>query len=169
LQAALATSAATTFFDSIQIGNRTFADSALGANNPVEMMEIEASNIWCPETRNLQPLVKCFISIGTGHPGNTAFDNNFSGFVRKTLVEISTETEKTERNFMARWTGPYSENRYFRFNVEQGLQQIGLAEFQKMGDIEAATHAHLTHIVRKKHLGDCVQNLKLKQSMWART
>ncbi|KAJ5471427.1 FabD/lysophospholipase-like protein, partial [Penicillium desertorum] len=35
-QAALATSAATTFFDPVKIGDRTFADGGLGANNPVD-------------------------------------------------------------------------------------------------------------------------------------
>lgn len=57
-QAALATSAATTFFDSVSIGDRTFTDGGLGANNPVDEVEGEASNIWCPETGDLKPLVK---------------------------------------------------------------------------------------------------------------
>lgn len=33
-QAALATSAATTFFDPVRIGDRTIANGGLGANNP---------------------------------------------------------------------------------------------------------------------------------------
>ena len=41
-QAALATSAATTFFDPVSIGARTFADGVLGANNPVDEVEGEA-------------------------------------------------------------------------------------------------------------------------------
>lgn len=52
-QAALATSATTTFFKPISIGDRTFADGGLGANNPVDEVEGEASNIWCSETGNL--------------------------------------------------------------------------------------------------------------------
>jgi predicted acylesterase/phospholipase RssA len=40
-QAALATSAATTFFEPAIIGNRTFADGGLGANNPVNEVEGE--------------------------------------------------------------------------------------------------------------------------------
>jgi predicted acylesterase/phospholipase RssA len=60
-QAALATSAATTFFDPVSVGERSFADGGLGANNPVDEVEGEASNIWCVETGDLKPLVKCFI------------------------------------------------------------------------------------------------------------
>ena len=47
-EAALATSAATTFFDPVKIGARKYVDGALGANNPVDEVEGEASNIWCP-------------------------------------------------------------------------------------------------------------------------
>jgi predicted acylesterase/phospholipase RssA len=65
-EAALATSAATGFFAPVSIGARKFVDGVLGANNPVDKVEGEASNIWCSETADLKPLVKCFISIGTG-------------------------------------------------------------------------------------------------------
>jgi predicted acylesterase/phospholipase RssA len=45
LQAALATSAATTLFYPVVIQARKFADGALGANNPVSQVEDEAMNI----------------------------------------------------------------------------------------------------------------------------
>jgi predicted acylesterase/phospholipase RssA len=123
--AALATSAATGFFDPVSIGARRFVDGALGANNPVDEVEEEASNIWCSESRALQPLVKCFISIGTGHPGKKAIEDNMLKFLSKTLVGIATETENTERKFIARWAQHFDTKRYFRFNVEQGLQDVG--------------------------------------------
>jgi len=44
-EAALATSAATTFFDPVGIGDHTFADSGFGANNLVDEVEGEASSI----------------------------------------------------------------------------------------------------------------------------
>jgi hypothetical protein len=72
-EAALATSAASTFFDVVPIGNRSFTDGGTGANNPVDQVEGEASNIWCEYTGDLKPLVKCFISIGTGYPGLKPF------------------------------------------------------------------------------------------------
>ncbi|KAF7165385.1 hypothetical protein CNMCM6106_001575 [Aspergillus hiratsukae] len=139
-EAALATSAATGFFDPVSIGSRCFVDGALGPNNPVDEVEGEASNIWCPDTGNLKPLVKCFISIGTGNLGKRAIEDNISKFLSKTLVAISTETKETERKFIARWAGHFDEKRFFRFNVEQGLQNVGLAEYQEQGLIEAATY-----------------------------
>lgn len=56
-EAALATSAATGFFDPVSIGARQFVDGALGANNPVEEVEGEAANIWCSTTGDLKPLL----------------------------------------------------------------------------------------------------------------
>jgi predicted acylesterase/phospholipase RssA len=165
-QAALATSAATTFFEPVSIGDRTFADGGLGVNNPVDEVEGEASNIWCSETGDLKPLVKCFISVGTGNPGKRAFKDSMIKFLGQTVVEIATETENTERRFIARWAGHLDEKRYFRFNVDQGLQNVGLDEYKKKGAIEAATKGYLTHMIQKFRVRDCIQNVRLKQSMY---
>ncbi|GIC94699.1 uncharacterized protein Aud_002028 [Aspergillus udagawae] len=162
-EAALATSAATGFFTPVLIGPRCFVDGALGANNPVDEVEGEASNIWCPDTGDLKPLVKCFISIGTGNPGKRAIEDNLFKFFSKTLVAISTETEETERKFIARWAGHFNQKRFFRFNVEQGLQNVGLTEYKEQGLIEAATHEYIAHQNQKFRVRDCVQNLRQKQ------
>jgi hypothetical protein len=165
-EAALATSATTNFFDPVSIGNRSFADGGYGANNPVEEVEGEAANKWCPETGDLKPLVKCFISIGTGNLGMDAFEDSMLGFLRKTVVQIATETEATEKKFIARWAKHFDEKRYFRFNVEQGLQNIGLEEYKKRGFIEAASEDYLMHMAQKFRVRDCIQNLRLKQSVY---
>ncbi|THW41632.1 FabD/lysophospholipase-like protein [Aureobasidium pullulans] len=165
-QAALATSAATTFFAPVNIGKRSFADGAFGANNPVDEVEGEATNIWSPEMRELQPLVKCFISIGTGNPGIQAFEDGVPKFLGGTVPQIATETEATDRKFIARWARHFDEKRYFRFNVEQGLQGVGLAEYEMEGAIQAASEAYLTHTGQKSRVRDCVGNLSLKQSVY---
>ncbi len=163
-QAALATSAATTFFEPVSIGNRTFADGGLGANNPVDEVEEEAANIWCSESVDLKPLVKCFLSIGTGNAGIKAFEDSIFKFLGQTVVGIATETEETEKKFIARWRKHFDENRYFRFNVDQGLQTIGLDEYKKKGAIESATERYLVYQAQKNRVRDCIQNLKRKQS-----
>ena len=165
-QAALATSAATSYFDPVDIGARRFADGGLGANNPVDEVEGEASNIWCAETGDLKPLVKCFISIGTGNPGKKAIEDNVLGFLSRTLVGIATQTEETEKKFIAKWRQHFDEKRYFRFNVDQGLQDIGLVEYQQQGAIEAATDGYINHQAQKFRARDCVLNLKQKQSVY---
>lgn len=165
-EAALATSAATGFFDPVSIGARQFVDGALGANNPVDEVEGEAANIWCSETGDLKPLVKCFISIGTGNPGKKAIKDNMLKLLSGTLVKIATETEETEKKFVARWAKHYDEKRYFRFNVDQGLQEVGLAEHKEQGKMEAVTDEYLRHQSQKFRVRDCVQNMQQKQSVY---
>lgn len=165
-QAARATSAATTFFEPVSIGARRFADGALGANNPVDEVEGEASDIWCEQTGDLKPLVKCFISIGTGNPGKKAMEDNLLKFVSKTLPALTTQTEQTEKRFIAKWRQHYESKRYFRFNVDQGLQDVGLAEYKDQGLIETATEGYLDHQAVEFRVRDCVENLKSKQSVY---
>lgn len=165
-EAALATSAATGFFDPVSIGVRTFADGALGANNPVEEVEAEATDIWCAVTGDIQPLVKCLISIGTGNPGKKAIDDNLIKFLSKTLVAITTETEETARRFVARWRQHLDQTRYFRLNVQQGLQDVDLAEYKEQGRIETATQQYLDDQHQISQVRQCVANLKQKQSVY---
>ncbi|KAF5967681.1 calcium-independent phospholipase A2 [Fusarium coicis] len=80
-QAARATSAATIFFNPVSIEGMKFVDGALGVNNPVDQVEEEATEIWCPNTANLQPLVKCFISIGTGRLPAYNIDDRVDKFI----------------------------------------------------------------------------------------
>lgn len=129
----------------------------------MDEVEGEASNIWCSETGDLKPLVKCFISIGTGNPGKKLFKDGIVKFLGQTLVRIATETENTERKFIARWARQFDEKRYFRFNVEQGLQEFGLEEYKQKRVIEAATEGYLTHRAQKFRVRDCIQNLRLKE------
>ncbi|RPA76722.1 hypothetical protein BJ508DRAFT_330870 [Ascobolus immersus RN42] len=171
-EAALATSAATSFFDPVKIGHRVFVDGALGANNPVEEVENEAMNIWCSnserETGNnadLQQIVKCFVSIGTGVPSPNAIKDSVMKLLSETLRKIATETERTEAKFMGRWQAKTTvDNRYFRFNVAHGLQSVGIAEYKEKGTIEAATCDYLKHPSRRSKMSHCVNNLLQRES-----
>lgn len=135
----------------------------MGANNPVDHVEGEASNIWCPEA-DLKPLVKIFISIGTGNPGTKAFKANALK-IHQTLIDLATETESTERKFIERWAAHFSQDRYFRFNVQQGLQTVGLDEYKEQDLIESATEEYIEHMDCKIRKRKCVENLAQKQSV----
>ncbi|PSN58793.1 hypothetical protein BS50DRAFT_509799, partial [Corynespora cassiicola Philippines] len=100
-KAVFATSAATSFFNSVLVRAQQFVDGALGANNPVNEVEGETANIWSFRVGDLKPLVKCFILIGTGDPGKEALEDNMLKFFSKTLVGIATETTETEKKFIA--------------------------------------------------------------------
>ncbi|KAF2156372.1 FabD/lysophospholipase-like protein [Myriangium duriaei CBS 260.36] len=160
-----ATLAATTFFEPVTIGHRTFSSASLGTNNPVEAVDAEVANLWCPGKSNLLTIVKCFVSIGTGNPGTKPFSDTAFEFFNKDLVALATETESTERKFVARWAQQLHEHRYFRFNVEQGLQDVGFDEYDdnKIGFIDGATEGYLTHQAQKFRVRGCVQNLYQKR------
>lgn len=162
-EAARATLATTTFFDPAVIGTCKFVDSALGANNPVDEVEGEASDIWCSETGDVKPLVNCFVSIGTGDPGKKATENNIVRSPGGVLKGIEIETKKTGERFIARWHD--DEKRYYRFNIEQGLQDVGIAEHQHQDAISAATEKYLEQPQQVSRVRDCVSNLKQKISM----
>lgn len=129
-------------------------------------MEGEAGNIWSPGDGDVKPQVKCFISIGTGNPGKKILEDNLLKFVSQTLVSLVTETEKTEKAFIARWAKHFDDGRFFRFNVDQGLQDVSLAEYKEKGRIETATDEYLTHQAQKFRVRDCVENMRQKQSVY---
>lgn len=164
-QAALATSAAPGFFDPVLINGRQFVDGALGANNPVEQIEEEATDIWCHERGDLAPLVKCFISIGTGKRALVGISDRIDQFIVNTLKNIATDTERAEASFASRWRGHYEDGRVFRFNVEHGLEGVVLSEYAKRNQIEISTAQYMDHTVQVSSLRRCTQNLKAKRRM----
>jgi hypothetical protein len=125
-------------YDPVSIGARQFVDGALGANNFVVEVEGEAANIWSPRVGDMKPLVKCFVSISTRHPGK-AFENNMDEFLGKSLVKIATGTDETEKNFNAQQAKHYDDKRFFIFNVDQGLQDVELAGYKEQDKVDAVT------------------------------
>ncbi|KAJ6039423.1 hypothetical protein N7499_004385 [Penicillium canescens] len=162
-EAALATSAATKFFDPVLIGDRQFIDGAFGANNPVEEVEEEACDIWCPSSRNLKDLVKCLLSVGTGHTGQQGMNDNIFKFISKTLVRMAIEPVSTKRRFMARWRNECEGGRCFRFSVEHGLEGVRMTEYHKRPLIETATQDYLLHENQQSQIRECVTNLARKE------
>lgn len=142
-----------------------YADGALGANNPIIEVWNEAMNIWSPESGELKPLIKCIVSIGTGDPGVTPINDGAMQFLSKTLVEIVTDSERTAEQFISQYRGLFSEGRYFRFNVQQGLQNVGLSEHKEEGAIRAATDRYLVSQEQKHRVRNCTLTLKQKRSL----
>jgi predicted acylesterase/phospholipase RssA len=168
-EAVRATSAATSFFEPVVIGprQRKFVDGALGANNPVEQIWNEAQNVWCSGHTELNDMLKCMVSVGTGNPGTKSIQDNLVKLFTKTLVHIATDTEDTAKLFIARHRKLHETNRYFRFNVQQGLQDVGLEEYKEMGLIDAATANYMDMQEIKSTTDKCVINLKQKQCMYS--
>ncbi|KAL3426622.1 phosphorylase superfamily protein [Phlyctema vagabunda] len=60
-----------------------------------------------------------------------------------TLVEIATETEQTAEKFRRDKSQLDDRGQYYRFNVDRGLEDIGLEELKKTKEIAAATRRYV--------------------------
>ncbi|KAG5716586.1 Calcium-independent phospholipase A2-gamma [Termitomyces sp. T112] len=152
-EVARATSAAPRFFKCIKVGaepKEEFVDGGLMCNNPTAEVLREAQN-----TYGIDHPIACIVSIGSGHPRTITlrkpdwFQRLLPTKLIKVLVAIATNCEKESENF-ERTHGEGNKNRsggeakkYFRFNVQQGLQDVSLAEWTKMGEVKTHTLQYL--------------------------
>ena len=166
-EAARATSAASGFFDPITIGKhgQEYVDAGLGCNNPVDEVWTEAQDIWSPNGDDLAALVRCFISIGTGNPGTSPVEDSVWKMFSKTLTAIVTETERTAETFQRKHRGLFDRQRCFRFNVDQGLQNVGLEEYQKRKEIVSATSEYMESQRMQAPMRKCAEAMGDKDCM----
>jgi hypothetical protein len=151
-QACRATSAATTFFDPIEIGKykQGFTDGATLCNNPVRKVLSETKNIW-PGRETL------ILSIGTGEAPGQRLEGNVAHII-KGLVKITTETEQTANDFYNEYRELVDASRYFRFNA-RGISHIGLEEYKEVRAIAGATQVYMAKGETGKSLAAYVHEL----------
>ncbi|KAI9676684.1 MAG: hypothetical protein M1829_003003 [Trizodia sp. TS-e1964] len=161
-EACRATSASPSFFDPIAIGqyNEEFVDGATGANNPVVELWNQAQLMYGPDS--LEGRVQCLVSIVTGIPLLKLFRDDLL-HIGETLVAIATETEQTAERFQRDKAYLDSSNRYFRFNVVRGLEDIGLEELTKRKEIAAATRRYVASQDVFKQMQTCAVNLASRE------
>jgi hypothetical protein len=127
----------------------------------------EAQTIWCPDGVELGEALKCLVSVGTGDPGRKPVREGAWKLFSETLVSIATQSEDTAKVFVERHRRLYEGKRYFRFNVQQGLQGLGLEEYKKAALIDAATAEYMDSRTNRAAARDCAFNLKQKQCTFA--
>lgn len=161
-EACRATSAASSFFDPIAVGRyeEEFVDGATGANNPVWEVWNQAQLMWGPEP--LEGKVQCLVSIGTGVPSLKPFQDDVF-HIGETLVAIATETEQTAERFRRDKSYLDGSDRYYRFNVVRGLEDVGLEESKKRKEIAAATRRYVESQEVFKQMQACASNLAEKE------
>lgn len=147
-EAARATSAVPLYFNQMKMSHSTFSDGGMLRNNPTDTVYHEARQIW--PTRN----IGIVISIGTGVVETSGLKNKFRSMLDvtlKALVDSQVQAQDFERSADGRdlITG----GRYFRFNVEQGLQKT------RMDDASQKTSAKLQAYTEKYLRGDNVSIL----------
>lgn len=149
-----ATSAAPTFFGSIDIDKVGYVDGGFGCNNPTRTVYEEAGRLW----PNRQ--IGCIVSIGTGVPKVQSIPTTRFSFIlwllsaeflavgwfhafqmlvlgwldilQRVITDCNTVHEDMIRDFKG-------QGKYFRFNVQQGAQNISLDAWKRMGELSTHT------------------------------
>jgi len=93
--------------------------------------------------------VGCIISIGTGKPKVTGFKKPGFGFQRvlpldliKVLGSMATDSEAEAMELRERYRN--CPGLYHRLNVDQGLENVSLEEWEELGEVKTHTMAYLT-------------------------
>src|SRR6201996_667949 len=148
-EAARATTATPTYFESIAIGlpdsAPRYIDGGIGCNNPINQVRQEASLVFPNST------VACIISIGSGQASVIHIPERglLQGSVIQNMIpfdfasaakSMAADCEEKHQEF-ARYLEAIP-NLYFRFNVEGGLQVVGSEEWKKFPEVTAHTHQY---------------------------
>lgn len=162
-EACRATSAASSFFDSIAVGpyGEEFVDGATGANNPVWEVWNQAQLEWGPQP--IEDRIQCLVSIGTGIPSLKPFPDDVF-HISETLIAIATETEQTAERFRRDKTHLDNIGRYYRFNVDRGLEELGLKKRRRKQRLQQRRGGTLG---RRKCISECrrVQTMCQEESV----
>jgi len=154
-EAARATSAATGFFEPMMVGDPPvrYVDAGLGYNNPGEQAYEEARRLW-PEVP-----IGVFLSLGTGKETEASlpvsggiFGLSAQAAQVRVLIGLTTTAAGVHNNLFRRFRRE-TNTEYFRFNVDQGLNKIGLDEWNQEGKLAGFTRAYF----------DNAETLDLKQ------
>ncbi|KAJ7887710.1 FabD lysophospholipase-like protein, partial [Mycena leptocephala] len=160
-QAGRATSAAPRFFKQIRSGppgiEEAFVDGGMGQNNPIAALLLEAQVVF-PDHQ-----IACIISLGTGQPHTikipkpSLLKRLFPLDVIEAIKGIATDCEK-QHQLSAHHFDPVP-HVYFRFNVERGMQDIQLNQWERLGDVAANTRQYLLSHPTQNQLVDAVKSL----------
>ena len=129
---ARATTAAPSYFKEMKIGTTKHLDGGFGnANNPAVYAWWEVSQM----SGDNENAIALTISVGTGlrRPvtpfSNDAFIGKWSAMFRF-AAHIASDSEETHRTMVRQHKSASRKNRYHRFNVDQGLEDIKLGEWK---------------------------------------
>ena len=161
-QAGRATCAMGLAFKPIQIGQHMFTDEGPGTFNPSPLVLDEATTGEWPGRE-----VGVFISIGTGkrpagtnHRQHEWWEDFFSGTLgafaeaRRRLIDKIEDCENVHQYMLREHLAKrnVSRDNYFRLNVEVGVGEFGMNEWNRLADISTSTRRYLSKPEVKKSI-----------------
>lgn len=163
-EVALATLATSTFFEPAIVGGKKYGSGTLKSINPVADVWAEAQAIWAKDG-NLDPLLKCFVSIGSGDPGQTPIKESGKQAAAESFRTFAAEATRSEEDFAEKHRELREDKRYFRFYVQQGLQSAGWDKKHSKAEVEIVTSLYINSQGEKLGSDDVVRTLVKKQAM----
>jgi hypothetical protein len=167
-QAVRATSALPTLFKRIRIGEKgleeEFIDGGLGCNNPIKQVLLETEAIFGSDQ-----YVACIISIGSGQAGviglksPDAFQRALPLDVITILRQIATDCESAAEEIENLFKN--IPNVYFRFNVEQGMQGLTLADGEKLGEVTQHTLQYIQKLAVNQKINAAVEAIRRQRAV----
>ncbi|KAI5783766.1 hypothetical protein FPQ18DRAFT_418904 [Pyronema domesticum] len=158
-QAARATTAAPTIFKAVRIGSAnaevSYIDAALSCNNPVRHVLNEAKIVFKDRK------VRSILSIGTGQSFQIGIQEthafqrglDISTVLKSMATDATRVAKEMEHEFIN------TQDIYFRFSVEQGLQNITTDEWKRVGEVKMCTRQYLGEAVISKRIDAVVRAL----------
>ncbi|KIM23314.1 hypothetical protein M408DRAFT_264347 [Serendipita vermifera MAFF 305830] len=126
-------------FAPVVIGKRPrqqkYVGGVLRANNPTRELLKEAGNIFGDDTCIAQ-----ILSIGAGRPQVSRLSQSTPVGVNRVLEELTLDCEGVAAELSTRLSGVEA---YLRLNVERGMENVGIHEWDDLGPIETHTSAYM--------------------------
>ncbi|CAE6440361.1 unnamed protein product [Rhizoctonia solani] len=117
---------------------QSFVGGELGCNNPIAHVLSEANRIYSEHT------IGSVVSIGAGH-ARTIRVPKPSRWLRTqdmlVMKGMATDSERAAEEMVARFEG--TSDVYFRFNVDQGMQNMKQGSWERLGETMEHTKAYL--------------------------
>jgi hypothetical protein len=144
------------FFKSVvfQKSKVEFGDGGMRRNNPVNESVSEVNRL--KEKKWAGRNVGCLVSIGTGQVDSSKISGNISELL-KGAIAIMTDSEDIAEQFITSEFGQTLEksNRYFRFNVAQGMQDLQLDEWKETERMNAVATEYLQKFQSGQAIKSC--------------
>ncbi|KAG8744214.1 hypothetical protein FRC10_010576 [Ceratobasidium sp. 414] len=161
-EALCASTAHPELFKPIDIGEahmkESFVDGGLGCTNPTAHVLVEAKALF-PGRH-----VSTVICIGAGHPDTIRIPDR-SSFMRFMPInvlaatkQIAADGERVAQEIAARFQA--TQDVYFRFSVDQGMQSVGLSDWERLSAVSAHTRTYMQMANTHEQMNRAVQAIR---------
>jgi hypothetical protein len=119
-----------------------YIDGGIGCNNPTKMLIKEAIREFDPQTK-----ISCILSIGTGRPKLSSVDapgakqRIYPRELIDALASFATSSADVAKDVDSQYRK--FPGLMHRLNVEEGLEEVSLDEWNKLGDVRSHTIEYL--------------------------